>query len=314
MKNFLNILRISIRDNLILRTFFAYKLTRTPLFDIALYFYRREKLNNERTNKLLSSPDLLKIDRTLDSGKIRKGIQTLHHDIRVIAGSYYGPDNALMMEASRGVHEPQEEWAYSCILDRIKKRYSGSQLHILELGAFWGFYSIWFLKQFSTATALLIEPDAFNIISGEKNTHLNQLSDRVRIKRAFVATNPSHNLEVCPTISVDSLGYVERHQKITILHSDIQGYEVEMLDGAQQSLNSGLVDYVFISTHSDKIHSTCLNKLIDLGFMILAEHNMTQSFSDDGLIVAASPQSGDTELIDLSKREVSVDCKISAKV
>ncbi len=302
MEKVLNALRASVRDNLILRSFIAYKMTQTPLFDVALFFYRRGQLNYERTNKLLSSPDLPKIERTLDSGKICRGIQTLHHDIRVIAGSYYGPDNALMMEASRGVHEPQEEWAYSCVLDRIKQRYSDSQLHVLELGAFWGFYSIWFLKQFPTATALLIEPDAFNIISGQKNTCLNQVSDRIKIKRAFIGADTSHDIEECPIISVDSLGYVGRCQKISILHSDIQGYEVEMLEGARSSLSSGLIDYVFISTHSDEIHSTCLNKLTDLGFMILAEHNVTESFSDDGLIVAASPQSGDTDLIALSKR------------
>jgi hypothetical protein len=293
------------RKNLKVRIFIAYYLTRTPIFDLVLFFYSKIGISNDIISKALESPDLHKIPVSDNSGKITFGIQKLHHNVKVIAGSYYGPENALLMRATKGIHEPQEEWAYLCILNRLKERKS-ERYHILELGAFWGFYSIWFLKYLANSTALLIEPDSFNIISGKKNAKLNRVSSNVNFINAFIGENVETKATECPVISIDSLEYWKEGKRIDILHSDIQGYELEMLYGAKNTLLNNLVDYVFISTHSDIIHLNCLKYLTDLEFNILAEHNVSESYSNDGLIVASSKSSMDCNLIEISKRKLKL--------
>lgn len=46
-------------------------------------------------------------------------------------------------------------------------------------------------------------------------------------------------------------------QKINILHLDIQGEELNMLKGSVNSLSSGLIDFLFISTYSDELYTQC---------------------------------------------------------
>jgi hypothetical protein len=70
------------------------------------------------------------------------------------------------------------------------------------------------------------------------------------------------------------------------LHADIQGFELDMLHGAIESLKSKCIMNIFISTHSNPIHYKCLSLLKKYGYFIVAEHNLYESFASDGLIVA----------------------------
>ena len=58
--------------------------------------------------------------------------------------------------------------------------------------------------------------------------------------------------------------------KVNILHSDIQGYEFNMLQGARHMLENKIVDYLFISTHSFSVHNSCIEilKLYDLKYYV----------------------------------------------
>ena len=53
---------------------------------------------------------------------------------------------------------------------------------------------------------------------------------------------------------IDDFFRSRKIRKLDILHSDIQGFEVEMLDGARNVLTRRRANYIFISTHSQPIH------------------------------------------------------------
>jgi hypothetical protein len=77
---------------------------------------------------------------------------------------------------------------------------------------------------------------------------------------------------------------------IDILHSDIQGFEGEMLDGAGRVLADHIVKYVFISTHSESLHLSILERLQSFGYRIEAAAGFeTHTTSFDGLVFASSP-------------------------
>lgn len=75
-----------------------------------------------------------------------------------------------------------------------------------------------------------------------------------------------------------------------------------MLDGAARTLAAGKVDYIFISTHSPELHVECMTKLKSFGYLILADADMEETYSVDGLIVAKHHKILDPEFIEISKK------------
>ena len=85
---------------------------------------------------------------------------------------------------------------------------------------------------------------------------------------------------------IDRFGLKSLH----ILHSDIQGAESAMLDGSVRVLAERKVWFLFISTHSNDIHTECLAKLREFDYRILRDTNLDQTTSADGLILGCSPK------------------------
>jgi hypothetical protein len=74
---------------------------------------------------------------------------------------------------------------------------------------------------------------------------------------------------------------------IDILHSDIQGYELELLQDVTPLLKAKKIKYIFVSTHSDKLHYDCLKILKKCNYRIIASADFeTETFCFDGIIVA----------------------------
>jgi hypothetical protein len=77
-----------------------------------------------------------------------------------------------------------------------------------------------------------------------------------------------------------------------LLHADIQGAELAMLEGAEATIAEGRVRWLFVSTHHHCIsgdpltHHRCLDWLRSRSAVIIDEHSVSESFSGDGLIVA----------------------------
>jgi predicted O-methyltransferase YrrM len=239
---------------------------------------KRDQSWADRVAEVLASPDNNAIPRHPDAGKIIDGTQVMHNGLRIVAGCYYGNFSRRMFAQARGVHEPQEERVFAEVLPHIP---AGGVM--LELGAYWGFYSLWFASRVKDARCILVEPVNDNLDSGRANFRLNNLSAEFVV--AGIADKPGHVRKVGPVTSVDAL--VERFnlQHIHILHSDIQGFEGDMLKGAAKALAAGMIDYIFISTHGQELHESCRRTLQDAGFEMIADADMNETYSFDGLLV-----------------------------
>ena len=78
-------------------------------------------------------------------------------------GAYYGPFSQLLV-INRGVHEPLEEYVFQELLKSL-----GAAPVMLELGAYWGHYSMWLKKVKPGSTVILVEPDVVNMAAGVAN-------------------------------------------------------------------------------------------------------------------------------------------------
>jgi hypothetical protein len=250
-----------------------------------------------RIKDVLSCPDNSKIPRCELAGKIEHGTQIMHNGIPITLGGYYGPQVTQMLFKNKGVHEPQEEYAFGVVLKEMKK---GATM--IELGCYWAFYSLWFLKSVENSKAYLVEPDKFNLNYGKNNFRINKVKGD--FTNAFIGDMPSTG--DVPYIKVSDLILKKKLDFVDIVHSDIQGFELNMLHDLTQVIKQQRVGYFFISTHSQEIHYNCINFLKENNYLIVCESDMEKSFSVDGLIVAKSPSYPGVDKIDISHKTVSI--------
>ena len=265
------------------------------IFDSYFKNYKVSPNWESRIAEVLSSTDSDFIPKVKDAGKIVNGKQIMHNGLFIHLGSYYGPEYSRMLYLSKGIHEPQEERVF---MDVLKKMPESSLM--IEMGAFWSFYSMWFQKEVKNAVNFMIEPDNFNIGHGQRNFKLNNL--RGNFIQAFIGSE-SKSEKKSKTICIDD--FIKQHSIsfVHMLHSDIQGFEYEMLLGAKQAFFEKKIGYVFISTHSNKLHYDCLEFLKKRNFVIIASADIDESFSEDGLIAARAPYFDGISLVDISKRK-----------
>jgi FkbM family methyltransferase len=222
--------------------------------------------------------------------------QLMHNGVKVVEDCYCGKWMTELIRLLRGHHEPQEEKVFHEVL-----KYLPQGATMLELGSFWGYYSLWFQQAIPNAKSYLIEPDPNNLAVGKRNFQINSAEGRFfqySVGREPLAARPflceSDGLEhpVAET-SVDHFVASEGLDRIELLLSDIQGAELSMLEGALKSIQDGRIRFLFLSTHHHSIsqdpltHQRCLEWLNNHGAHIIAAHNVTESYSGDGLIVAS---------------------------
>jgi hypothetical protein len=248
-----------------------------------------------RIDDVVACPDNAHIPRVPRAGMVAGDVITMHNGIRIKALSYYGGQMMNMLVENKGVHEPQEERAFAAVLPHLPE-----QPVTLELGAYWGFYSLWLKTLRPAARCHLVEPDRANLQEGRINFETNGLA--AEFEQAFVSDQDLQPPRGTATISVD--GYCRRKQipHLHLLHSDIQGYELKMLHGAREMFSRRAVDHVFISTHSPELHQQCLQQLRDFGYEILCSVDLAASYSVDGLIVARSPLVSQPQRLEVSHK------------
>lgn len=233
----------------------------------------------KRIDTVLSSPDNAHIKRVADAGKLSGFHLTMHNGVKVCAHGYYGKGMLNMLVENKGVHEPQEERIFAEIIDRLP-----GNSRMLELGAYWAFYSLSLLQRHPRARCYLVEPDPANLMIGKINFRLNRR--RGTFVRAMVGAAPQRKP---PTISVDTFCEIRQISHLEILHADIQGQELAMLHGADRMLSGKQIDCIFISTHSNRLHGDCIEHFRSKGYDIVAEAGLDGTYSLDGLIVAKVP-------------------------
>jgi hypothetical protein len=205
----------------------------------------------------------------------------MHNGLKIHLGSYYGPEVAQQLYANKGVHEPQEEYVFQEVLKEIKP---GSTM--IELGAFWSFYSMWFNSVISNAHNFMVEPDDFNLGCGKRNFKLNKMFGD--FTQAFVGSKNSFS-EGIHTIGIDDFCKEKNIGFIDILHCDIQGFEFDMLLGCTRMIEKDAIGYFFISTHSNEVHNKCLDFLLAKQYILVCSSDLDQTYAEDGLIVLKSP-------------------------
>ena len=248
----------------------------------------------ERITTVLSAPDNADIARVPGAGDVVGDCQVMHNGVRIHLGSYYGDGMTSLLFENKGVHEPQEEKAFAEVLRHLPPKPA-----MLELGAFWGFYSLTFRKSFPEGQSYLIEPDRHALQSGKHNFRLNNLHGK--FFNYYVSDRPAPGK--IPVTTVDEFLNTNNISKLHVLHSDIQGFESKMLRGAESSLREARIDFIFISTHSNSLHEECKQFLSALSYIIVCDADLDESFSEDGLIVAKHKNVRGPERINIHLRK-----------
>lgn len=230
-----------------------------------------------RIADVLACPDNAKLEHHREAGRVRRGVQTMFNGVRVTAGGYYGPNVTRMLRLNRGSHEPQEELVFAEVLRRLAP---GGRM--VELGAYWGFYSLWFAKEIPNSRVWLVEPDRANLQVGKRNFSINAMSGSFCNAAVGATSAEGDPAQVC----VDDFLRRNGIEHLEILHADIQGAEVDMLKGAQASLSAKAIDFIFISTHGEDLHRDCVEALLGHDYEVPVSVRPAQSYSFDGLIVA----------------------------
>ncbi|TYQ28268.1 hypothetical protein PseudUWO311_04875 [Pseudanabaena sp. UWO311] len=229
-----------------------------------------------RFREIVSDPLNLAIQRDPRAGFVDGDFVYLHNGLRVpVLGSYayYGQFSSILV-INRGVHEPLEEFVFQEVIKRLP-----TAPLMLELGAYWGHYSMWLKLVHPNSTVHLVEPELQNINAGKHNFQLNGFNGE--FIQAFVGKNQ---------FGVDQYLAEKSIEKLTILHSDVQGYEIEMLEDCTQSLKSQAIDYLFISTHSQKLHLDVISLLESFNYRIEISSDFDNgTTSCDGFIFASNP-------------------------
>jgi hypothetical protein len=230
-----------------------------------------------RFREVISDPLNLLIERVPTAGFLDGDQVYLHNGLRVPVagpGAYYGPFSQLLV-INRGVHEPLEEFVFQEVLKRLPDEPS-----MIELGAYWGHYSMWLKKERPKGQVILVEPEPECLKAGQDNFARNGFKGE--FIRAFVGTGK---------FEIDDFFRNRKIKRLDILHTDIQGFEVEMLRGARDVLTRRRVHYLFISTHSQQIHGVIVGQLDNLGYRVEISSDFdVQTTSFDGFVFASSPE------------------------
>ena len=221
-------------------------------------------------------------------------VQVMHNGIRVVADGYGGAWTTRLIYLCRGHHEPQEERIFHEVVSRLPANAS-----MIEVGGYWAYYSLWFLHGGDHRRAIVIEPDPAYLDVGRRNAKLNGLSPE--FVAGFVGSKEgppqpfqteSSGLVNLPCFSIPQLIAEYGVDHLNLLHCDAQGAELAVLESCRELFQRGAICWVFISTHACQItgdpltHQRCLALVQGLGGKVVAEHDVHESYSGDGLIVA----------------------------
>lgn len=227
----------------------------------------------DRFKLILSDPVNSKIERVPNAGLVLDNLVTMCTGLKIIKNSYYDSFSDIFL-INGGVHEPSEEFIFYDII----KKLNNETPTMIELGSYWSYYSMCFLQQNPKGKCFLIEEDESCLNVGIEHFKINNYNGK------FIKGKISKD-----EINIDIFSKNNNINKIEILLADIQGYEYEMLQGCNNLIDNKLIDYFFISTHSQEIHYNCLNYLKNKNYKIIASSDFdNETFCYDGIIVACS--------------------------
>ena len=239
-----------------------------------------------RFREVVSDPNNARIPRHPDAGVVHaddrfdEPVVTTHCGVKVLLGKsgyYAGSGLANVLIINRGVHEPQEEYAFARVLDALGPR---NALPMVEVGAYWAHYSLWYARRFPDARTHMVEPHAPFLAVGQRNFALNNNAAGV-----FTAAGVGPG-------GFDLMEYGIAHHVAEwgVVHADVQGAELYLLQTAAPLFAAQAVAFAVISTHSQDLHRGVLAFFRGFDYKIVAAADVEcDTFAFDGVVVAARP-------------------------
>ena len=112
-----------------------------------------EKANwRKRIDDVLACADNAKMEFHEHAGTLQGDYMIMHNGLKILPLSYYGWPVLQMLHETKGIHEPQEEYVFQEVLKHMPE---GAVM--IELGAYWSFYSMWFNKDIKKAKNYMLE-------------------------------------------------------------------------------------------------------------------------------------------------------------
>jgi hypothetical protein len=244
-----------------------------------------------RVTVTLACRDSDPIPKVRDAGRMfeldGERVQVMHDGTLVLADSYCGAWMSRIIAGLHGHHEPQEELLFHALLAHVRP---GTL--VVELGAYWAFYTNWYLGAVPGSRAVCIEPEPAHLEIGRRNLAVN--GREARLIRAVVGEvrRPAGD-DGLECLDMPALEERIDHEPIELLHMDVQGAETGFIRSLRRAAAAERIRFLVVSTHHESIsgsastHDDCLDELRAQGAVVLAEHSVSESFSGDGLIVAS---------------------------
>jgi len=246
---------------------------------------------SRRVRMTLACHDTDPLQKVPDAGEVieqaGQRVQVMHEGTRVIADGYCGGWMTDVIHGLRGHHEPQEELLFHHLL-----AYARPDSLMVELGSYWAYYTNWYLGAVPGSTALCVEPDSANLEVGRRNLALNGRT--ATFIPAFVGSaSPRSWAGSREYLDMDAVVARVGGRPIEMLHMDVQGAELPFIQSMQRAVTERKVRFTVISTHHESIsgsastHEDCVRALNSLGAKVFVDHDVYESYSGDGLIVAS---------------------------
>lgn len=261
--------------------------------EIVELLFKNQGYNHDFVNSTRKCSDADYIPKVENAGEVievdGESCIVMHNGVKVYEGSYHTQWMTDTIKNLKGHHEPQEEKLFHEVL-----KYIEPNSLMVECGSFWAYYSMWFHKQIPNAENIMIEPNPLKCEMGGLNFKLNGFTGQ--FINGFISNTSSEKASfndwdgktfLIEKVSIDSLFPRFNLEKIHVLHADIQSYEHMLLEGAKESMKKELIDFIFLGTHSD--NDKFKRMIEDVGYKIICDFEVKQSFADDGLILACSP-------------------------
>jgi FkbM family methyltransferase len=216
-------------------------------------------------------------------------VQYMFNGIKIYYDSYHSPWMNEIICNLNGHHEPQEELCFYHLLHLLD-----DDSNMLELGCAWAYYSMFFKNKCNNGLNVCIEPNIIKLNKGIENIKINKFDmSKFIFIHGFIGSNYKEQDifvdwdKTEMNISQYNIEKIINNTNIffDIIHSDIQGAELDMLKGSKNVLDK--IGFFVISTHGD-YHNLCLKYLEENDFLILIQHTISESVSADGLIISVN--------------------------
>jgi FkbM family methyltransferase len=178
---------------------------------------------------------------------------------------------------------------------------------MIELGSNQAYYSMLFkaILGKERTNNIMVEPYEKYMPRGKENFALNRFEGTFleksigdRWQMAPYRPKPVKHIFSAGQVTVDELLEQYDIQELDMLHSDIDGAELIMLEGARDALSRKCIDWLFVSTHNLPVkpppgkepsptdfHLKVLEKISQYGYQILEDHR-EPDIGGDRMIVA----------------------------